>query len=77
MKRPSLGTGNRYASDLGGNHIERLRREANPGGINVDIRFNLRFCETCRLHKPKGTRPAKKGWKCDDCRMEAKKGVAS
>ena len=67
----SKGTGIRYDNDLGGNHIQRLRDR--PATMGVFLRFNQRFCEHCKQSKPKGKRPAIKGWKCDDCLKEGKK----
>lgn len=64
------GKGNsiRYDNDGGGNHIQRLR-DARPSSMCFSS-YNKRFCETCKLSKPKGNRPAVKGWKCDDCRIK-------
>jgi hypothetical protein len=68
MKVANKGTGNRYARDLGGNHIEAIRSTATSNG--VFIAFGKRFCETCQTLKPKDSTPAKKGWKCKDCKTK-------
>jgi hypothetical protein len=68
MRIRSKGTGNRYAKDLGGNHIEMVRANATSNG--VFIAFGRRFCETCQTLKPKDSTPAKKGWKCNDCKTK-------
>ena len=76
MKVKSKGTGNRYANDLGGNHIERLGAEGIKPGLLLG--YGKRFCETCRTRKPikfsggygqiRQIEKAFKGWKCDDCK---------
>ena len=59
------GTSTRYDNDASGNHIDRIRKSS--GSTGVYQKFGYRFCETCKTSKPRGNRPAIKGWKCDDC----------
>ena len=66
MTRPGYGT--RYDSDLGGNHLQRLR-DTSPG-VGVCIKYNTRFGESCQRSVPKDGTKAVKGWKCKECRGE-------
>lgn len=59
------GFGIRYDRDYGGNHIAAEAQKSLANGYRIT--FQMRFCETCQTLKPKGRRPAVKGWKCDDC----------
>ena len=59
------GTGNRYAKDFGGNYLQREIDKAKE--CSIALHYNKRFCETCQSAKPKGNRPAKKGWLCNEC----------
>lgn len=49
--------------------IEAERRKSGPG---IFVYSGKRFCETCQQFKPRGTRVAVKGWKCDGCREVAR-----
>jgi len=63
----SLKTGNRYAQDYGGNHIEAIRNKSS--GLGVWLQFNERWCTSCKKKKPTkgGTKP-NKFWMCKDCK---------
>lgn len=75
MNTKGKGFSTRYDNDLGGNHIQMLRDTA--PGLGVFLPYSnyrtTRFCETCGQLKPKGTRKAVKGWKCDDCLKKERK----
>lgn len=63
------GTGNRFADDLSGNHIERQKnREYSIGIKQLEA---VRHCPSCGKVKPKrgglSARAGKK-WKCADCK---------
>ncbi|WP_139204311.1 hypothetical protein [Azotobacter beijerinckii] len=65
------GARSRLTDPFGGDKLDFERNsQVRPG---LDLQNGLRFCETCRQKKPRGTRPAKKGWKCDDCRVGNKR----
>ena len=54
--------------DGGGQHLQREKDVSNSSiGPGMFIYYGKRFCENCQQYKPKGKKPAFKGWKCDDC----------
>lgn len=65
----SKGNSTRYDNDLSGNHIQRERDKSR--GIGVFLNFNKRFCEKCRMYKPKTNTVARKGWICASCKNKA------
>jgi hypothetical protein len=69
MNRNGTGTGNRYANDLGGNHLDRERRYS--ASLGYFIAYGKRFCESCQTFQPTDKTPAKKGWKCKGCKTNA------
>jgi hypothetical protein len=73
MRQRSKGFSTRYDKDLGGNHIEALRKQAPQLGVFLD--FAHRWCSCCGKKKPTkgGTKPGK-GWACADCKP---KGTAT
>lgn len=70
-----IGARSRYANRFGGDYLDVVRaRQIQPG---LYMPTGMRFCETCQCRKPKGSRKAVKGWKCDDClraRQRAQEG---
>ena len=70
MSRPKSGWGTRYDKFSG----EWMARQRNLGeATGVFIKFNSRFCETCKQRKPSDKTKAFKGWKCADCKTKEKK----
>lgn len=65
-----MGTETKF-DQFGGDYIENARKYGMSSGVKLYP--GQRFCETCKQRKPKGTRPAIKGWKCDDCIEKTKK----
>lgn len=67
MKASSKGKGNRYADDLGGNHLDRVRQQATGLGFFKD--FKNRICTACGKRKPaKGGTGIGKRFVCVDCK---------
>lgn len=68
----SQGWGTRYDKFSG----EWIEKQRNLGGATgVFIKFNSRFCETCKQRKPSDKTKAFKGWKCADCKAKEKKAA--
>lgn len=59
----------RFIAPFSGDRIEIERRKAEA--TRGHLAYGKRFCETCQSYRPKGKRPAFKGWKCDGCRGKA------
>jgi len=72
MQKHSRGTGNRYANDGGGNHIQReIDKEKKPdyGRFNMPT---TRLCCNCHLRKPMKGGSTKFGaskWICAECNV--------
>jgi len=53
-----------------------MERQRNIGeATGVSIKFNTRFCETCKQRKPSDKTKAFKGWKCADCKAKEKEAA--
>jgi hypothetical protein len=72
MARFGAGSGTRYDNDGCGNHIDRLRGVGKKPPMTGLPDFSTKLCLCCGKRKPRkgGTNPAKKGWKCADCKTK-------
>ena len=59
----------------GGNFFYRMQSRSKAVTMEIQFSGRKRFCETCQSLKPRGNRPAIKGWKCDDCKSESTQGA--
>ena len=70
MRQRSKGFSTRYDKDLGGNHIEALRKQSAQLGYFKD--YTMRQCLGCGNRKPVkgGTGVGGKQWRCADCKAK-------
>jgi hypothetical protein len=67
VKPKTDGTGNRYANDGTGNHIDRIRKQSL--GMPMFKDFTKRLCRSCGKRKPvKGGSGVGKRFKCESCK---------
>lgn len=52
----------------------RVASERHRGGAGMLVHAGKRYCEGCHTHRPRGSRRAQKGWRCDACRSGRKAG---
>lgn len=65
LNRTSL-RGSRKLNYFGGDFLQKERDKISGSGLRIP--FGKRYCETCKLLKPKDKARAVKGWECADCK---------